>query len=115
MSHCVGNSLCESPSPPPQSPTTTRVKPTVGCSARHASTSLSSAALLTAYAPSPGHGGVSEALTEDRYAAVPPDAERCEIAALVTRAAPMTLVSNTLRHSAASVSARRESGPIPDA
>ena len=42
------NSVSDSPSPPEQSPTTTRVKPICGCSARHASTSLSSAALLTA-------------------------------------------------------------------
>ena len=48
MSHPRLNSVIDSPSPPAQSPTTTRVKPTLGCSARHASTSLSSAALLTA-------------------------------------------------------------------
>ena len=42
------NPVMESPSPPAQSPTVTRVNPTCGCSARHASTSLSSAALLTA-------------------------------------------------------------------
>ena len=42
------NSVMESPSPPAQSPTVTRVNPTCGCSACHASTSLSSAALLTA-------------------------------------------------------------------
>jgi hypothetical protein len=47
-----GRPVAESPSPPAHSPTTTREKPTLGCSARHASTSLSSAALLTAYAPS---------------------------------------------------------------
>ena len=69
--------------------------------------------MLTAYAPSPGHGGVSDALTDERYAAVPPDAVRCSIAALVTSAAPMTLVSNTRRQVAASVSARRTNGPIP--
>ena len=42
------NWVMTSPSPPAQSPTITRVKPTSGCSARHASTSLSRAALLTA-------------------------------------------------------------------
>ena len=41
------NSVIESPSPPAQSPTVTRVNPICGCSACHASTSLSSAALLT--------------------------------------------------------------------
>ena len=65
-SHPLANSVSDSPSPPAQSPTTTRVKPILGCSARQASTSLSRAALLTAYDPSPGHGGVSDALTDDR-------------------------------------------------
>src|SRR4051812_35014152 len=60
------NSVMPAPSPPAQSPTTTRVKPTDGCSTRQASTSLSSAALLTTYAPRPGHGGVCDALTDDR-------------------------------------------------
>ena len=60
------NCVIESPSPPGQSPTITRVKPIAGCSTRHASTSLSSAALLTMYAPRPGHGGVSDAETDER-------------------------------------------------
>ena len=38
--------------------------------------------MLTAYAPRPGHGGVSEALTDDRYAATPAESERWGIAAL---------------------------------
>src|SRR6476620_5639901 len=97
VSQPVAKCDCASPSPPPQSPTTTRVNPTCGCSARQASTSLSRAALLTAYAPRPGHGGVSDALTDDRYAATPPDAVRWLIAALVTSAAPVTFVSNTRR------------------
>src|SRR4029450_2816903 len=47
MSQPVVNSVIDGPSPPAQSPTITRVNPTAGCSARQASTSLSSAALLT--------------------------------------------------------------------
>ena len=43
-----GERVMEAPSPPAQSPTTSRVNPTAGCSPRQASTSLSSAALLTA-------------------------------------------------------------------
>ena len=66
-SHSFAKPVNESPSPPAQSPTTHRVNPTDGCSTRHASTSLSSAALLTAYAPSPGHGAVCDALTDERY------------------------------------------------
>ena len=82
-SQLFANSVIASPSPPAQSPTTTRVKPMLGCSARHASTILSSAALVTAYTPSPGHGGVSDALTDDKYAATPPDAARWGSAAAV--------------------------------
>ena len=69
--------------------------------------------MLTAYAPSPGHGGVSDALTDERYTAVPPDAVRWGMAALVTIAAPMTFVSNAARQVAASVSTSRASGPMP--
>src|SRR4029453_16805281 len=87
-----------SPSPPVQSPTTTRENATAGCSARHASTSLSSAALLTTYAPRPGHGGVSDALTDERYAATPPEAVSAGIAAAVISAAPVTFVANTRCH-----------------
>ena len=83
-----------------------------GCSTRHASTSLSSAALLTMYAPSPGHGGVSDALTDDRNDRVPDVAARCGIAAAVMRAAPMTFVSKTRRQVSASTSTRRANGPI---
>src|SRR5882724_10920995 len=103
LSQPLANSVIDSPSPPAQSPTTRRVKPTLGCSARHASTSLSRAALLTAYAPSPGHGGVSDALTDDRYIAVPCDALRWGIAAAVTSAAPVTFVSKVRRQVSASV------------
>src|SRR3954469_21300783 len=115
MSQPVANCDCASPSPPAQSPTTTRVKPTCGYSARHASTSLSSAALLTAYAASPGHGGVSDALTEERYAATPPDFVSSSSAALVISAAPVTLVSSVRRQVSASMSARCDNGPIPGA
>ena len=48
MSHSLMNSVMECPSPPAQSPTTTRVKPTSGCSACQASTMVPSAALLAA-------------------------------------------------------------------
>ena len=48
MSQSALNPVMASPSPPAQSPTVTRVNPIWGCSARQASTSLSSAALLTA-------------------------------------------------------------------
>src|SRR3954469_13611836 len=112
-SQSLANCDIASPSPPVQSPTTARVNRMWGCSARQASTSLSSAALLTAYAPSPGHGGVIDALTDDRYTAVPADASRCGRAAAVTSAAPVTLVSKTCRQVAASVSSIRESGPTP--
>src|SRR5262249_58339742 len=112
MSQSLAKPVIESPSPPAQSPTTRRVNPTSGRSARHASTSLSSAALLTAYAPSPGHGGVIDALTDDRYTAIPPDAVRWGSAAVVTSAAPVTFVSNTRRQVSTSVSTRRASGPI---
>ena len=61
MSQSLANCDCDSPSPPVQSPTTDRVKPTSGCSMRHASTILSSAALLTSTAARPGHGGSSSA------------------------------------------------------
>ena len=43
---------------------------------RHASTILSSAALLTEYVAMPGHGWVIEACTDDRYAAAPFDSRR---------------------------------------
>jgi hypothetical protein len=45
----------------------------------------------------------------------PPDAARCGIAARVTSAAPVTFVSNTARHTAASVSTSRSKGPMPGA
>ncbi len=48
QSHSLANSVAEGPSPPAQSPTTTRVKPTAGCSVRHDSISRSKAALLVA-------------------------------------------------------------------
>ncbi len=58
--------VAASPSPPGHSPTMKVVKPMSGCSARHASTILSSAALLTPYAPRPGHGGPNVPASEDR-------------------------------------------------
>jgi hypothetical protein len=56
VSQLLGNSVIESPSPLAQSPSTRRVKPTLGCSTRHASTNLSRAALLTADVPRPTKG-----------------------------------------------------------
>ena len=109
----LANCVIDSPSPPGQSPTVTRVKPSSGCSVRQASTILSSAALLTRYAASPGHGGVSDALTEERYAAAPCDACRCGSAAAVASDAPMALVSKARRQVSASRSSIRDSGPMP--
>src|SRR6476620_9750049 len=60
------NSVWESPVPPKLSPTASRVNPILGCSMRHASTSLSRAAFVTAYEPSSGHGVVNDALSDDR-------------------------------------------------
>ena len=64
------------------------------------------------YAPRPGQGGVSDALTDDRNAAVPELAVRWGMAAAVMRAAPVTFVSNARRQVSASVSTRRASGPM---
>ncbi len=64
------------------------------------------------YAPSPGQGGVRDALTDERNAAVPAVFARWGMAAAVMRAAPVTFVSNTRRHVSASVSTRRDSGPM---
>ena len=55
-----------SPSPPAHSPTIRVVKPMSGCSARQASTSRSRAALLTPYAPRPGHGGPKVPASDER-------------------------------------------------
>ena len=54
------------------------------------------------YAPSPGHGAVIDALTDDRYAATPFDSVRWGSAAAVTSAAPVTLVASVRRHMSAS-------------
>ncbi len=67
------------------------------------------------YAPSPGHGGVSDALTDERYAIIPDVASRWGIAAAVIHDAPTTFVSSTWRQVSASVSTSRASGPIAGA
>src|SRR5688572_9153597 len=113
MSQPFANPVMASPSPPAQSPTMTRVKPRSGCSARQASIILSRAALLTAYEPRPGQGGVDEALTDDRYTAAPADSVRWGTAAAVTSAAPVTLVANTRAQVSASVSISLASAPMP--
>ncbi len=82
---------------PDVEPTTIVVKRTVGCSNFHTCTDFSNAALLAAYKPIPAHGGVTCADTLEKNTAIPSVAARCSTAAAVTRPAPITLVSKTLR------------------